>query len=135
MKTVFDIIKDITVLKPKYQLLPSDDFVPYMVQRWLSMVHPSYCSLMNDIYNDKISAFMDEQQLYDFLKCIIPKKAANQIKYIKKSKAAEKSKHENVIEELANSLELSKKEVMEMLSICPEILDEAKEKERVLKKN
>lgn len=135
MKSIFDVLKDITHLKPTYQLTPSDEFAPYMVQRWLSFIHPTFCNLINSVYNDKINAFSDNQQLYDFLKCIIPKKTINKINYIKKAKNVEDSKHEGIIEELANSLELPKREVRTMISLFPEIALELKESDRILKKN
>ena len=134
MKTVFDIIEDITYKKPKYTLLPSDDCPPFMVQKWLSFVDPAYCNLMNELYNMRSGGFIDNQQFYDFMKCVIPKKYVGKIKYIKKTKKIDESKQDGVIGELANILEISRKEAREMIKLDSSILDLYKDDLKSFKK-
>lgn len=134
MKSIFDINDDLTYNKPDYKLSPNDECVPYMHQRWLSFIDPVYCHLLNEIYNMKVAAFTDNQQFYDFMKCILPRKKAFKIKYIKKTKVTADPANEDAVEELANILEISKKEVREMLSINKDVLKSFKEDLKILKK-
>lgn len=134
MKDLFAINEDITYHKPDYKLRPGDECVPYMHQRWLSFIDPVYCNLLNEIYNIKSSAFADNQQFYDYLKCILPRKKAFKIKYIKKGKTETEIINETAISELAESYEMSKKEIRECLKINKDILKSFKEDLKILKK-
>lgn len=135
MKTVFDINYDITYHKPIYTLTPSDEFVPYMVQRWLSFIDPVYCNLLNEIYNLKTGGFSDNQQLYDYFKCILPKKNIFKIPYVKKNKpTAEISDSANIIAELSRIYELPESEIKDMLEINDNVINSFKDDTKVLKK-
>lgn len=134
MKDIFELNKDMLFNKPVYKLTPSDDCIPYMHQRWISFIDPGYCNLLNDIYNNQVGAFADHQQFYDFLKCILPRKKVFKIKYMKKNKVKAESSNETAVEELAATWELPKKEVREILTVCPELLKSFKEDLKVLKK-
>lgn len=129
MKTLFNILDDITYLKPKYELLPSDEFSPYMIQRYLSMISPEYNELINIAFNDKVIESLDRQMLYDFLKCLIPKKNCGRIKYIKRTDYDKKSEENEVCSQIAKSMELSKREVKMMLDIIPDLFKNMKDSE------
>lgn len=135
MKTTFDILDDVLYRKPNYKLEPGDEFSSFMLQRWISMANPVYCNFVNAVYNVNHSAFEDDQMVYDFLKCIFPKKYVGRIPYIKKEAKAESSKNKSVIEDLAKSLQISQREAKEYLELFPKDAKDLKDSEaKVLKK-
>jgi len=138
MKTTFNIVDDILFKKPdQYTLTNSDEFSPYMVQRWASMESPEICTLLNSVYNQRQTAFPDNQMVYDYLKALLPKKRWRKLIYFKKEKkVGDASKEETALTLAASVLELSKAEIREMLEIFPNILDEFKEEtSKVMKKS
>jgi hypothetical protein len=107
---------------------------PYMVTRWISMVSPAYCAIINKAYNEKYQAFDDKQMLFDFLMTILPKRNIQFSHYIKpsinkKAKVINK-KLENTVDELAASLEMSKREIRSMIENDPEF-EKSKETENL----
>jgi hypothetical protein len=111
--TIFDYIKDILVTKRGD--LPLDQYVPYIVTRWLSFINPTVAASINE-FNSQL--LLENKDLhYKMMITIFPKmKYAPRITYIKKIK-------EDVVEEdkkidiLANNYELSKREVKQLLSL------------------
>lgn len=115
MKNLSDIISDLNYHKPNYKLQSNDAFNAYMINRWLSMISPSYCNLINETYNRLYNAFDNNQQRYDFLKTILPKKFVKFPKYIKKTEKVKESKNSDLIDQIAKTHEISKREVEEII--------------------
>jgi len=134
MKTIFNLMDDIFFKKPEYVIQTDDQFDPYMVQRWISMHNPTYAHFINEIFNKRHEAFEDSQMLYDFLKLMFPKKHMGFPKYIKKETKSEPSKNVSVIEDLATSMQISKREVKMFLELFPEISKEMKDADPTVKK-
>lgn len=111
--TIFDYLKDIIVTKRGD--LPLDQYVPFLVNRWLSFINPTVCEMLNFNVNSKI--FLENKEIhYKTMIAIFPKtKHCPRINYIKKVK--EKEQVEDVkISILAQNLEISKREAMLLLN-------------------
>jgi hypothetical protein len=113
VNTIFDYINDILYHK-KGDLLSNVEhesgYNPYMINRWLSMYSPQIANLINLTSNRLYSVFETKTESYKFLLKILPKSKPRRIGYIKKVKK-EKKDELDVIETLASSLELSKREI------------------------
>jgi hypothetical protein len=132
MKNSSDFARDILVSKDHKDILACDQFVPFLIQKYISGASPEHCNLINSILNTRLSSWRDEQEIYDFLKCIIPKKGSAFFKYFGKSVDKKETKVD--IAALSASLEISKKEVTEMLEYFPDLQDSLKEdNEKILK--
>lgn len=110
--TIFDYIKDIAVTKKGN--LPLNEYVPFLVNRWISFMNPATCEYVNDILNNQ--ALIEDKELhYKMLLCTFPKlKSLPRLNYIKKIK--EDKQEINVkIKILAQNLEISEREASAML--------------------
>jgi hypothetical protein len=81
--TIFDYLKDIIVTKKGD--LPLDEYVPFLVNRWLSFINPTLCLSINQV-NSKI--LLENKELhYKTMISFFPKmKYSPRINYIKKIK-------------------------------------------------
>ena len=132
MKNSSDLARDILSSKTHKDLSPCDQFIPYLVQKYVSGASPEHCNLINTILNGKLSLWRDEQEIYDFLKCFIPKKKSAYFTYFGKKKKEKESKVE--VERIASTLEISQKELKELLELFPELEESMIEtKEKILK--
>lgn len=115
--TIFDYFKTIIVTKKEEQQL--DQYVPYLVTRWLSFINPTICSCLN-VANKQV--FLESKELhYKFLISLFPKmKYTPRINYIKKVKE-EKQEENKQATILADQLELSTKEVEKLLQLKEEL--------------
>lgn len=123
MKTVFELLRDIHFDKSDYKLAPDDEFNPYMICRWISMVSPVYAAIINQIYNENYKAFSDKQMLFDYLKIVLPKKNIFKVDYIKKQ-TAKIDKNDASLDELkylADVLEIPIHKLKDILRYNPEI--------------
>lgn len=109
--TIFDYIKDITVTKRGD--LPLDQYMPFLVNRWLSFINPTVCSNINQI-NSK-TLLEDKEMHYKIMLSLFPKmKYCPKINYIKKVK--EDEKEEDVrIKAIAENFEISTREARFLL--------------------
>ena len=119
---IFDQLHDI--ISDKTNKLSEDcelekEFVPFMVQRWLSFYSNSYAQLLNNSVNLLWRVFEDKQIWYKFFLGIIPKNRFRSIKYIKKDKEAKaKTKiDDGIVFYLAERSELSKREIRQYLQL------------------
>jgi hypothetical protein len=118
---IFEQLKDI--ISDKNNLLIKDyekekDFVPYMVQRWLSFYSSEYAELLNCSTNLYWKGIVNDKQLfYKLYLGVIPKSKYKNIKYIKKTKENTKKLmcDDNIVRFLAERFELSEKEIREYL--------------------
>jgi len=117
---IFDQLKDI--ITDKKNKLSEDcdiekEFVPYMIQRWLSFYSPQFAQIVNQSSNVLWKAIDEKQMWYKLFTGIIPKSKNKSIRYIKKNKE-EKSNvtiDKDMVKYLAERFELSEKEVKSYL--------------------
>ncbi len=110
--TIFDYLKDIIVTKRGD--LPLDNYVPFLVNRWLSFINPTVCSVINQV-NQK-TLLEDKELHYKLLISLFPKmKYSPKINYIKKVKEDEKDEDVR-IKIIAENFEISTREVIMLLS-------------------
>lgn len=135
MKIPTDFARDILKNKEHVQLTPTDKFVPFLIQKYLSGVSPEYCDFINDLLNHKLTNWKDEQEIYDFLKLIVPKKTNTFFKYYGASTPAENiKKMDSVISYISNTMEISKREIYEIIKMFPELQKSLiEEDEKILK--
>lgn len=58
---------------------------PYMVNRWLSMLHPSAATIVNETVNKYHQVFHNKQDYYQFMMQVLPQYRKQKIHYIKKT--------------------------------------------------
>jgi len=108
---LFEYLKDIFLYKKGS--LPLDDYIPFLINRWISFVGNSALSL-NETVN-KLSC-LDKSQHYKLLiKCYPKQKRQPFISYIKKVK--EEKEEDNNINLLAQNMEMSQREVKQLLEL------------------
>jgi len=132
MKTPFNIVDDILFTKDSERLTSSDDCNLFVINKLVSYHSPVYCNILNQTVNQYKNT-LNEQQTVDFLRLVFPKTNKRRIEWLyKKSKAVEKN--EAIVSQLARSLEFSKRDIQEAVSLFPEILDEFDDEEKMYKK-
>ncbi len=109
--TIFDYLNDILVTKKGN--LPLDEYIPFLVNRWLSFIDPMICSAVNQVNNKTL--LEDKELHYKTMLTLFPKmKRSPAIKYVKKIKK-EEPEEDKKISFLAENLEVSKREVLLLL--------------------
>jgi hypothetical protein len=109
--TIFDYLGDIFVKKKGN--LPLEEYVPFLINRWLSFSSPGACQAINESVNS--FGNLDKNIHYKLLISAFPKhKSTPRMIYIKKVKV-EKTEDDNKVELLASNLELSQREIKQML--------------------
>ncbi len=109
--TIFDYIKDITVTKRGD--LPLDQYMPFLVNRWLSFINPTVCSNINQI-NSK-TLLEDKEMHYKIMLSLFPRmKYCPRINYIKKVKEDE-TEEDVRIKVIAQNYEISEREALFLL--------------------
>ncbi len=104
--TIFDYLKDILVTKKGD--LPLNDYVPFLVNRWLSFMNPTICEFVNTLNNKTL--LEDKEMHYKTLLSVFPKvKYLPKLNYIKKLKEKEQDLDIR-IKILAQNLEVSEHE-------------------------
>jgi len=132
MKNSSDFARDILSTKNHKDISPCDHFIPYLVQKYISGASPEHCNLINTILNARLSVWKDDQEIYDFLKCFIPKKKSSYFTYFGSKNKEKESKAD--LDGISSALEISKKELSEMIQYFPELEESFKEdKEKILK--
>lgn len=123
MKSIFEHIDNIINLKIPYTIIEGEEFSPYILQRWISMISPEICNFINETSNSQYSVISDKQKFHDYLLSVIPKIGRKKIQYIKKEKqnSLEQNK-EDIIKEYAKRLEISYRELKSILELDPNFL-------------
>lgn len=134
MKNIFQFVDDVLFVKPKYKIEAGDEFSSFMLQRWISMANPVYCNFINSIYNTNYTGFEDDQMVYDYLKCLFPKKNVGRIPYIKKEASTNTDKNTKIIEDIAKALQISQREVREFFEMFPKDLKDYKDSDATARK-
>ena len=98
----------------------------YMLNRWISMIDKDNCKIINNTVNKwitKNNSFNDDFYILKFLKQTLPKQY-KKINYIKKINNKDKEeKGEDFFVEIANSLNISQKELKNNFAFLKEIYD------------
>lgn len=111
--TIFDYLADILVKKKGN--LPVEEYVPFLINRWLSFSSSGACTALNETVNSYGN--IDKNIHYKLLVAAFPKlKSMPRINYIKKTKT-EKTEEDNKVDLLANNMELSRREIKQMLDL------------------
>jgi hypothetical protein len=114
---LFDYLKDIIVNKKG--TIPLFEYVPFLINRWLSFISPQVCSVLNETVNKNY--FLDKEMHYKFLLTAFPKqKFMSKITYIKKVKNIDIEKDTN-INMLAKGREQSTREVKMLLEFSKQM--------------
>lgn len=112
-KTIFDLLNDITFNKVawKDQLEVDRKMVqPYMLNRWFSM-SKEYLDIIASV--QPLTDILNPEQYYEFYRDLLPKKKFF-VKYIK-SQVEKDDKQLNLINFLSQRLQLSEREVKDLL--------------------
>lgn len=111
--TIFDYIKDIVVTKRGD--LPMDQYVPFLINRWLSFINPTVGETINGTLNTK--TLIENKELhYKTAISLFPKmRYCPKINYIKKVKEKEQDIDAR-INILAQNLEISIREASFLVS-------------------
>jgi hypothetical protein len=114
MSTIFDYLKDIITTKtPRiFSIEEEREFIPFLVQRWISMKSPEYAFILNETINRYWSILEQNQEWYDMLIHVIPQSKSSRVSYIKKNKKDNKTKtREETLKKMAKNMEISFKEI------------------------
>lgn len=110
--TPFDYLKDIFVTKKGN--LPLDNYIPFMINRWLSFVNPAVAETINQFNNQTL--LENKEMHYKMMLTLFPKMSyAPRINYIKKAQE-EIQEEDKRIKLLAAKYELSKKEIISLIA-------------------
>lgn len=118
--TIFDQLQDITTTKLNKisdNVDELESYQPYMVQRWLSMYSPQFAQIINVSSNRMWRVFSNSREWNQFFISIIPTSPVKRIRYIKKQTKKQKdtTKNKDVIDVIADSFEISKREAKQYI--------------------
>ena len=109
--TIFDYISSILFTKNKLTAATIDtenEFVPYLVNRWISMYSPSCARLSNEI--NRYLGTLSKSELYSLCMSVFGRVPNKKINYFKRQKDEEKDS-EDLIKKVALARELSSREI------------------------
>ena len=109
---LFDIIHD-KQNKLSNDVEDENEFVPFLIQRWLSMYSSNFAILLNNSTNMLWRAIDDKVTWYKMFSAVLPKSPRKKIAYIKKNQEKKKAAKidKDVVKLLADNMELSQREV------------------------
>lgn len=116
--TIFDYISSILFTKKKLQPSTIDveaEFIPYMVNRWLSMYSISCAKISNTI--NRYLSTLNKAEIYSLCVTSYDKQPNKKINYFKKSKEDDKKINEDIVKKVAAAKELSTREVKEYFKL------------------
>ena len=90
----------------------SADFQPFMAQRWCTMHSLPIATIVNETTNKYWPTLEDKNMWYIALDTIIPRCKFKKISYIKKFKKDLEAKEKEHIQKIANTLEISSREII-----------------------
>lgn len=88
------------------------NFQPYLLQRWCSMHSTSVAIIVNETTNRYWSVLNDNSMWYISLNTVLPRCSFKKINYFKKVKNETVTKERETIQKVANSLEISSRELI-----------------------
>jgi hypothetical protein len=89
---LFNILNSILYSKKKLELNLEDEniFIPYMINRWVSMYNGDLAVFINNFFNKSLP-FEGKESYFDYYFNLCPKLKFKKIAYIKKSKKEDES--------------------------------------------
>lgn len=106
---LFEYLRSITVTKE--ESLPLDEYIPYLITRWLTFGVAECSVALNETVNSLGN--LDKERHYKLLLALYPKcKKQPRFNYIKKKKQKTDSEEEKQNTLIAQALEISTREVM-----------------------
>ncbi len=106
---LFEYLKSITVTKEKD--LPLDEYIPFLITRWLTFGATSVTPALNETVNSLGN--LDKKEHYKLLLALYPvSKRQPRFNYIKKIKQKTDSEEDKQNLQIAQALELSTREVV-----------------------
>ena len=117
MLTIFEHVKNILGKKERVTIKDSEDYSPYMIQRWASMVSPQICFVLNETINTFHLSMENKQMWNDAFLTFIPSVKYKKLNYIKKVK----SEPSEDLVEYAKRNRISVREAKEIFELDPEI--------------
>jgi hypothetical protein len=110
---LFTYLKDIFV--DKKGNLQLEEYIPYLITRWVSFSTPKICNPLNDTIN--CLGNIEKNIHYKLLISVLPKvKYQPRISYIKRKKKETEDIDIKIIQ-LAKSMELSQKEIEQLVEL------------------
>lgn len=109
----------------KEDLVMDTSFTPFMAQRWLSMHSDEYCVSINESTNKLYQGLSDKNHWYMMLQTLVPCNSYKFIKYIKKTKNKQ-NVNDKYMNFVAENLQISKREALEIIESNPSILKQIK---------
>jgi hypothetical protein len=88
------------------------EFQPFLMQRWCTMHSTEVTTLVNETTNRYWSVLDDKKTWYAALDTVIPRCKFKKIAYLKKTKKDLDGKEREYIQKIANSLEISSRELI-----------------------
>ena len=113
---IFEVIQDILYKKQGNLLESTDaesDFVPFMINRWISMHSESNAVIINETANMVWPVMQTKQEWYKFYLGVVPQSKFKKIAYIKKEPKEKKKPATDEIDMvslIAARYEMSKRE-------------------------
>jgi hypothetical protein len=108
-------IEHVYNLFSKREKSPEDfsEYVPYMINRWVSFVNPSLALLINNSFNKGDYHFLKKEHYCGVSSCIPQIKKMGRISYVKKIK----QEPDIDLKTLARNLEMSQRELKTLISL------------------
>lgn len=116
--TIFDFISSILFTKKKITASAIDvenEFVPFLVNRWLSMYSASCAKISNTI--NRYMSTLNKAEIYNLCIASFEKQPNKKINYFKRTKDEDKKVNEDIIKKIAIVKELSVREVREYFKL------------------
>jgi len=115
--TIFDYISSILFTKKKISTTidAETEFVPFLVNRWLSM-YSSPCAKIANTINRYLST-LNKLEIYNLCVACFDRQPNKKINYFKRSREDDKKINEDIVKKIASAKELSIREVKEYFKL------------------
>ena len=115
---IFDHLNDIVFSKKRKFLENTDnesEYVPFMINRWISMISPRHAEVVNSTANWLHPVLLDDKRVYyKLLHNVVARHKWMRVNYIKKVKSDTDDESAERLVRLAKKLELSVSEVTQL---------------------
>ena len=119
--TIFNFLNSIFYSKKKIELDCDSEkqFNVFMINRWMSMYSAELIEIINNTSNRFGHIFETKQEQYDWLYYLFPRLRFKKVAYIKKKKkdGEETKDQDDLIKHMAQSHEMSQREVRQMIDL------------------
>jgi hypothetical protein len=117
----FKLITNILFKKEDNDLYPGDDCSSWVINKGVSFHSPAMTQLINHTTNT-YHKVLEPQEYIDFLKLIVPKTSYRKVPWFKSGRTKSNTNDSQV---MAENLEMSQRELNEILEILPEFIEES----------